>query len=157
MLDSAEPTDDMATLLDRIVQAVESTMDGTSGALYAIFLNSLVTNLRSQPASQPEDIQVGIWARALVHSLVALGKYTPAKKGDRTLMDALEPFVATLSCSGSVDKAAIAAREGALATQSMKASLGRSVYIGGEGWQSVPDPGAYGLSVFLSGLAHGLR
>jgi len=72
------------------------------------------------------------------------------------LIDALYPFVGTLSRTGNPKKAAAAAEEGAQKTQAMKASLGRSVYIGGQNWQDVPDPGAYGLSEFLTGLVEGL-
>lgn len=156
MLKTSEPTDDLVVLLDRIIQVVESTMDGTSGALYAIFLNALVKGIREQSTSEPQQIQAGIWARALEKSLVALSKYTPAQVGDRTLIDALNPFISTLSHTGSPKKAAAAASEGAQKTKTLKASLGRSVYIGGDDWQSVPDPGAYGLSEFLSGFADGL-
>jgi triose/dihydroxyacetone kinase / FAD-AMP lyase (cyclizing) len=156
MLQEAKPTDDVAILLDRIIQVVESTMDGTSGALYAIFLNALVHAIREQSTGEQQDIQAGIWAKALETSLNALSKYTPAQPGDRTLIDSLYPFVGRLSQTGSTKKAAAAAQEGAEKTKAMKASLGRSVYIGGQNWQDVPDPGAYGLSEFLSGLAEGL-
>lgn len=156
MLKRSEPTDDLAVLLDRIVQVVESTMDGTSGALYAIFLNALVQSIREQSTSEPQQIQAGIWAKALEKSLTALSKYTPAQVGDRTLVDALNPFISTLSHTGVPQKAAAAAAKGAQQTQNLKASLGRSVYIGGDDWQSVPDPGAYGLSEFLSGFVEGL-
>jgi dihydroxyacetone kinase len=156
MLERSKPTDDLAILLDRIVQVVESTMDGTSGALYAIFLNALAHNIQSQSTSEPQFIQAGIWAKALENSLTALSKYTPAQPGDRTLIDALYPFISTLSHTGNPKMAAVAAAEGAQKTKSMKASLGRTVYIGGQNWQGVPDPGAYGLSEFLSGLADGL-
>lgn len=132
-------------------------MDGTSGALYAIFLNALLSNMQAKSPAEPEDISVGSWAIALEQSLLALRKYTPARPGDRTLIDALEPFINTLSHTGSVEKAAHAAEEGTQKTRSMKASLGRSVYIGGNNWREVPDPGAYGLSVFFLGLAQGLR
>jgi dihydroxyacetone kinase len=56
-----------------------------------------------------------------------------------------------------MDRAAKAATEGAEKTKKMKASLGRSVYVSGERWDTVPDPGAYGLAVFLQGLADGLK
>jgi len=157
MLDKSEPTDDLAVFLGRIVRVVESSMDGTSGALYFIFLQALTRNIRGLASGQPEDIQAGIWARALESSILELAKYTPAQPGDRTLVDALHPFVGTLSHTGNVAKAAAAAEEGSKKTMSMKASLGRSVYVGGQGWQDVPDPGAYGLSEFLLGLAQGLQ
>lgn len=72
-------------------------------------------------------------------------------------MDALYPFVKTLSKTGSIDQAAQAADEGAKGTRGMKASLGRTVYVGGEGWQGVPDPGAHGLAELLLGLSEGLK
>jgi dihydroxyacetone kinase len=157
MLNKSEPTDDLAVLLGRIVRVVESSMDGTSGALYFIFLQALTRNIRGQSTGRPEDIQVETWARALEASIQELAKYTPAQPGDRTLVDALHPFVETLGRTGSVDQAAAAADEGSKKTISMKASLGRSVYVGGTGWQEVPDPGAYGLSQLLLGLAQGLQ
>jgi dihydroxyacetone kinase len=132
-------------------------MDGTSGALYAIFLNALATGIRNQSSTQLEQVQVGIWAKALESALTALSKYTPAKPGDRTLVDALHPFVGTLAHTGNVQRAAKAAEDGAKKTRGMKASLGRSVYVGGEGYEIVPDPGAWGLSEFLLGLAEGLQ
>ena len=68
-------------------------------------------------------------------------------------MDALEPFVETLEKSSDVHQAAKAAREGADKTKGMKASLGRTVYVGGSGWQDVPDPGAHGLALFFTGIS----
>jgi len=133
------------------------TMDGTSGAIYAIFLNALAYGLRQQSHEAPEQISVGTWSRALNSSIQSLSKYTPAKPGDRTLMDALYPFAETLEQTQDVQAAAKAAEEGTKRTKGMKASLGRTVYVGGEGWQGVPDPGAHGLAQLLLGLSEGLR
>ena len=155
--DSVSETTDAATFLDRIIGVVETSMDGTSGALYAIYLNALATGLRSQSSgSGKEEVTSKSWAEAAQYALDSMSKYTPAKPGDRTLVDALAPFVDTLKQTGDVKKAAQAADEGAKKTQGMKASLGRTVYVGGEGWQEVPDPGAYGLAVFFKGLAENL-
>lgn len=133
-----------------IVPVVEKTMDGTSGALYAIFLNSLVAALRSLG---PGNADAHAWAAALKQSCEALSKYTPARPGDRTLIDALYPFVEVLEKSGSPKEAAEAAHEAAVGTKGMQASLGRTVYIGGSGYEEVPDPGAWGLATFFLGLA----
>jgi dihydroxyacetone kinase len=136
--------------VSRIVQVVENNMDGTSGALYAIFLNSVVHALRQQPDG---EATIKVWAAALKQATDALKTYTPAQPGDRTLIDALHPFVETLSSTGDVKKAAEAARKGADGTKGMQASLGRTVYVGGKGFEQVPDPGAWGLSEFFLGLA----
>lgn len=133
-----------------IVPVAERTMDGTSGALYSIFLNALVHALRGLA---PGEADAKVWAAALQQSCDALARYTPARPGDRTLVDALYPFVEVLGRTGDVAKAAEAARIGAEGTRGMRASLGRSVYVGGEGFEKVPDPGAWGLACFFLGLA----
>ena len=156
MLESSEVSDDVSVDLAKIVQIVEGTMDGTSGAIYAIFLNSLAASLRRLDSSTPTSITPRLWSQALELSLNALRKYTPAQPGDRTLMDALVPFVDILKKTGDTKQAAVAAKKGADKTKGMKASLGRTVYVGGTGFEEVPDPGAYGLSEFLTGLADGL-
>ncbi|KAI4230178.1 MAG: hypothetical protein L6R36_000291 [Xanthoria steineri] len=149
------PTDALL-FLTKIAGIVEATMDGTSGALYAIFLNALAANIRKQDSANTTDLTPLMWAHALGESLKDLGVYTPAQPGDRTLMDALVPFVETLKSTGSTKQAAEAAKRGAESTKGMKPSLGRSVYVGGKGHNEVPDPGAYGLSQFLTGLADAL-
>ncbi|KAK3708546.1 dihydroxyacetone kinase Dak1 [Vermiconidia calcicola] len=153
-LEQLKSEKDAARFVDGITSVVENTMDGTSGALYAIFLNALAHGLRSQSGSQADP---SVWAKALKVAMESMGKYTPAKEGDRTLVDALAPFVEQLGSSGDVGKAAQAAEEGAKKTKGMKASLGRTVYVGGSGYEEVPDPGAYGLAVFFSALAEGLK
>ncbi|KAL9603031.1 MAG: hypothetical protein Q9219_001395 [cf. Caloplaca sp. 3 TL-2023] len=156
MLESDQLGQDPLPSLTKIAGVVEATMDGTSGALYAIFLNSLAANVRKLDSPEPTELTPKMWAQALDGSLEALGRYTPAQPGDRTLIDALVPFVDTLGSTGNTREAAEAAKKGAEATKGMKASLGRSVYVGGEGHNEVPDPGAYALSQILSGLAEGL-
>ncbi|THW17922.1 dihydroxyacetone kinase [Aureobasidium pullulans] len=147
-------TQDAVIFMDRIISTIETSMDGTSGAIYAIFLNALAAGLRSQsPESGKKEVTTQAWAEAAKQALEGLGKYTPARPGDRTLVDALEPFIKQLVATGDLKKAAQAAKEGTDATKGMKASLGRSVYVGNEGFKEVPDPGAYGLSEFLTGLA----
>ncbi|KAF2740154.1 dihydroxyacetone kinase [Polyplosphaeria fusca] len=157
LLEKMKKTDDAVVFLQNIIQVVEVTMDGTSGALYAIFLNALAHGLRQQSPKSPEQITAEIWGKALESSLQALNKYTPAQPGDRTLIDALHPFVTTLCQTGDIQAATQAADEGSKRTRGMKASLGRTVYVGGDGWQGVPDPGAYGLAELLLGLSEGFK
>lgn len=157
MLDRTKKVDDATIFVHNIIHVVETNMDGTSGAIYAIFLNALAHGLQLQSPSSPSPAAVGVWSKALQSSLDTLSKYTPARPGDRTLIDALYPFVGTLSKTGDVKSAALAAEAGAKGTRGMRASLGRTVYVGGEGWQGVPDPGAHGLAEFLVGLSEGLQ
>ena len=154
-LNKGDMPKDAVAYVNRIVSTVETTMDGTSGAIYAIFLNALAAGLREQDSGSAKEVDAKTWSAALESSMKALAKYTPATTGDRTLMDALIPFVQELGKSGDIKKAAEAAHQGAEETKAMKASLGRAVYVGAEHeWMGkVPDPGAWGLSEFLTGLA----
>lgn len=153
-LDEASLTGDAVVDVAQIVPVIETSMDGTSGALFAIFLNALVGSLREAgTAAGAGEATPAVWAAALRRSSEALAQYTPARPGDRTLVDALYPFVEELASSGDVKRAAEAAKTAALGTKGMPASLGRAVYVGGTGYVHVPDPGAWGLAAFFLGLA----
>jgi dihydroxyacetone kinase len=145
---------DLPAFLTEISETVEHTMDGTSGALYSIFLNALTTYVKTKSRS-PEEVNVKFWTDALDYAVETLGRYTPAQRGDRTLVDALHPFLNTLHSTGNVQTAAKASLEGAEETKGMTAKLGRAVYVGeAHEWVGkIPDPGAWGLSNFLLGLA----
>lgn len=151
MISETQLSGDVVVDLDKVVEVVETSMDGTSGALYAIFLNSLVHSLRQQGSTG--EATPNIWGAALKHASESLSHYTPAQPGDRTLVDALHPFVEVLNATGDVKQAAEASRKGAEGTKGMQASLGRAVYVGGTGYEQVPDPGAWGLSELFLGLA----
>ncbi|POS85621.1 hypothetical protein EPUL_001247, partial [Erysiphe pulchra] len=153
LLSSMTLSGDVVLDLNKIISVVERNLDGTSGALYTIFLNSLACSLRSQSTHVDTEITPKMWAQALRLSCENLKSYTPAQPGDRTLVDALYPFVRILDNTENLRNAAIAARKGAQETKGMKARLGRAVYVGGFGYEHVPDPGAWGLSEFLLGLA----
>lgn len=143
---------DMVHLVRNIALVIESSMDGTSGALYAIFVNALASGLQGQASSQKTAVTPQIWATALQAALKSLARYTPAQPGDRTVVDALVPFVNTLAETLDVKKAVEAATKGSDSTKGMEASLGRSVYVNAEGWNECPDPGAYGLVKLLEGF-----
>ena len=149
-------SEDAVITVSRVATVIGDHMDGTSGALYAIYLNALAFGLRKVNPEKKVQVTAEIWAQALKLASDSLKAYTSAQPGDRTLIDTLYPFVEVLNASGEIKAAAKAATEGATRTKGMRASLGRTVYVGGEGWQNVPDPGAYGLSIFLDGLASAL-
>ncbi|TGJ84906.1 hypothetical protein E0Z10_g3856 [Xylaria hypoxylon] len=149
-LKESQATGDLVVDVANIVPVIETSMDGTSGALFAIFLNALVHSLREL---SPGEATPQLWSNALKQSCTALSKYTPARPGDRTIVDALYPFVDTLRESGDIKEAALTSKKAAEGTKGMPASLGRAVYVGGSGFETVPDPGAFGLASFFLGLA----
>lgn len=132
-----------------ISHIVENSMGGTSGGLYSIFFAGLVSGIKETKA---KELSVEVFASACRYALQTLSKYTQAGKGDRTLMDALIPFVETLEKTKDFPKAVEAAREGADGTCKLPANFGRASYVNEEGLDKIPDPGALGLAVILEGL-----
>ncbi|KAK9420737.1 putative Dak1 domain-containing protein [Seiridium unicorne] len=144
-------------VLQELEDIVESKMGGTLGGILGIFFVSLRTALEQNidQGTGSEGIPE-LWGKVLNVALDNLGRYTPAKEGDRTVMDTLIPF-ADVMVSGNFDEALQAAIQGAEATRTMKPRLGRATYVGQDtSKDSVPDPGAWGAMVALKGLKEGM-
>jgi dihydroxyacetone kinase len=135
-----------------LANVIEDNMDGTSGAIFSIFLAALASAIKSIPSSK-HGLDVQTWAIAAKSALSQLQLATPARQGDRTLMDALEPFVESFSSGETIDAAVMKARAGVEATKGMKAAFGRAVYVEETSWSVVPDPGAVGVLCLIEGLA----
>ncbi|KAM3578526.1 Dihydroxyacetone kinase 2 [Umbelopsis sp. WA50703] len=143
-----------------ISDILDTNMGGTSAAIYCIFLNAFAIGLvdaSSKTADQAAST-ISVWSDALKQALDSLLKYTPAREGDRTMMDVLIPFVNTLHQTQSLDQAVDAAKNGAEKTKTMHAKLGRASYVNDESVMSaaVPDAGAWGLLALLTGIQKGL-
>ncbi|GKT71200.1 dihydroxyacetone kinase [Colletotrichum tofieldiae] len=147
--ESSSISDDAVRTAIDLTNVIEDNMDGTSGAIYSIFFAALASELRKADTGV---LDLKAWAKVAVGALEKLQQATPARQGDRTLIDALEPFVKTLDSSGNVKEAVDAARKGVEATKGMAASLGRAVYVEESAWGKVPDPGAEGVLAILEGL-----
>lgn len=132
-------------------------MGGTSGAIYAIFFNAVSTFLDRSAGGLAHSV---VFANALHQGLAELCKYTSARVGSRTIMDALIPFVETLHKNPADLRAAVAAAStGAERTRRMDAKLGRASYVAKEQFDSeegIPDPGALGVVSILEGVVAGL-
>lgn len=144
-----ENLDDLVATVSAITEIVEDKMGGTSGGIYAIFLTSFVKNLQ-----QAKSIDVKLVSKALSDALYeGLFKYTKARKGGRTLVDTLQPFVDTLVETGDVDKLVKAAKESCDNTAKLQAKFGRASYVNEEEFAGgVPDPGAVGLLAIIQGF-----
>ncbi|KAG5968007.1 hypothetical protein E4U58_002035 [Claviceps cyperi] len=134
---------------------VESKMGGTLGGILGIFFVALRSAFVNNITTTPSQDLVALWAKSLAVALTSLAQYTPAKVGDRTVMDTLIPFATAMDSSG-FEEAVQAAVQGAEATRKMKPKLGRATYVGTEGSDSQkllsPDPGAWGVMVAIRGL-----
>ena len=91
----------------------------------------------------------------MLNALEALAAHTPARVGDRTVVDALHPFCSAVVGGRSLEEAAAEAKKGADATAEMTPKLGRATYVVGEEVVGddheerrslPPDPGAWGVA-----------
>ncbi|KAH7131499.1 Dak1 domain-containing protein [Dactylonectria estremocensis] len=155
---------DIGLIFRRTAVTAERSMGGTSGAIYAIFLNAVANRLTDLAASSPTNHDASTLIRAALQSgLDELCRYTPARIGHRTLMDALIPFVAAFSraeAPSSLESAVADARAGAEGTRNMAAALGRASYVGQDRFDDeggIPDPGALGVVSILRGVEAALK
>ncbi|KAH6853135.1 Dak1 domain-containing protein [Chaetomium sp. MPI-CAGE-AT-0009] len=149
--DIATENVDLAVTMRQIASLIQETMGGTSGAIYAIFFNAVSSFLdKIIVGSEVDSTYPKLLAAALQQGLTELCKYTDARIGSRTIMDALIPFVETLHKDpDNLQVAVDSARTGAEKTRRMEAKLGRASYVTKEQLDSekggVPDPGALGV------------
>ncbi|RFN44457.1 dak2-dihydroxyacetone kinase [Fusarium flagelliforme] len=139
---------DIGQIFRRTATIAERSMGGTSGAIYAIFLNAVANRLYKLTVDSPSLGVSELIQEALQSGLDELCRYTPARIGHRTLMDALIPFVKNYTLDGSLKSALAEARKGAESTRQMTASLGRASYVGQDRFDEeggIPDPGALGV------------
>ncbi len=137
-------------LLSLAGSAFADAAGGASGALLGAFLLTAGQTLSSEPY---DTAAVHAALNAGLEALCRLGK---AKPGDKTMVDTLAPFVASLGQSTSENaplaiawqQALIAAADGAQSTANMIARRGRAARLG-ERSLGHPDPGAISLLALL--------
>ncbi|EXF77757.1 hypothetical protein CFIO01_03078 [Colletotrichum fioriniae PJ7] len=141
--------------LESTIEAVDD-MGGTLGAILGILLSAFSSSLRSEAQANPEltrSISPKLYASSLASAVESLKSHTPAREGDRTVMDVLLPFSDTFVKLGDFGAAVKVAAEKAEATRYLKARFGRATYVGDAAGQELPDPGAWALYEFLLGMA----
>ncbi|KAK9234027.1 Dak1 domain-containing protein [Lipomyces kononenkoae] len=156
--------EDVVSALDDITEIIESSMGGTSGGIYSIFVTALGQALKRLSDDSPDssvELKKSMLGKACELALATLYKYTNARVGDRTLIDALDPFVRAFAAGESVRDATLKASAGADSTKNLVAKFGRASYVGQDGLArfeadgGIPDPGAVGLAALLDGFANG--
>jgi dihydroxyacetone kinase len=144
------PLNDLPATLRALAHTVRQELGGSSGPLYGVLLLRCGTVLQGSAA-----LGIPQWAEALAQGSQAISDLGGAHPGDRTMLDALDPFVRTLketAASKPPREALLAAVEatehGVEATAKMKPRLGRSSYLG-DRVLGHPDPGAKALAILL--------
>jgi dihydroxyacetone kinase-like protein len=128
---------------------------GSMGPLYGKFFMAVGKSLEDK-----EEIGKAEFAAALKAALTDIQKISPAKVGDKTLMDVLIPSVETLeaavgegaSFEDALDRMSAAAEAGRDSTIDMVAKIGRSSRLG-ERSRGVMDAGSASCCLILTTMA----
>ena len=146
---------DVGAILKTVGATLVSTVGGASGPLYGTAFLRAGMALAGKTALEPGDIEEGL--QAALEGIKARGK---AQRGEKTMIDALEPAVEAYSAAlaaGQDAKAALAAaadaaEEGMRATTPLLATKGRASYLG-ERSIGHQDPGATSCALLLRAAA----
>jgi len=156
---SIERGDGIEHLLTRAAEAWSEKAGGTSGALWGAALQAVGAELAS--GSAPDTAGAARAARAALYAIQRMGR---AEVGDKTLVDALVPYVEELDAqaaagAGVLDaltSAAGAASAAAEATAGLRPKKGRARPLA-EKSLGHPDAGAVSLSRIVTALAEESR
>ncbi|MEP4198439.1 MAG: dihydroxyacetone kinase subunit DhaK [Aliishimia sp.] len=136
------PLADPTQLFRAIGDELSQTMGGSSGVILAIFFGAT-----GDACATGKPV-----IKALLTGLERISQVGGAVKGDRTMIDALEPALQALP--DGMNAAAQAARAGAVSTAAMgRAKAGRASYVPEENLIGHTDPGAEAVARLFEGLA----
>lgn len=132
-----------------------ANVGGASGSLYAAAFSSAARAVAGHQSLQAVDV-----LKLLLAFRDGISTLGSAKVGDKTMLDALNPAVATLATSltrgrtlsAALHSAAAAAQAGAAATMPLVAQRGRAVYVG-ERARGHQDPGATSAALMILAFA----
>jgi dihydroxyacetone kinase len=128
---------------------------GTSGALWSAALMAMASSLGGRGSYDAADLVDAV--RSARDAMVALGQAEP---GDKTVIDALSPFVEALSrevahgreVEGALRTSAETAASAAAATAGLRPRKGRARPLADRSVGS-PDPGAVSFALIVTALA----
>jgi dihydroxyacetone kinase len=150
------PLSNLSDLLKTLGHVFQREMGGTSGPLYGVLFlrcGNILENSRATGLTR--------WVEAVDQGCKAISDLGGAKPGDRTMLDALDPFVKSLEdARGELSRETLvaaveAAERGAEATAHLKPRLGRSSYLG-DRVLGHPDPGAQAVAIWLRAASEAL-
>lgn len=147
------PLNDISATLKALGHTLRHELGGSSGPLYGVLFLRAGNVLENS-----SRIGLAEWVTAFDEGCRAISELGGAKPGDRTMLDAFDPFLKTLkeAGTGTPREALLAAvneaQRGAEATAQMKPRLGRSSYLQ-DRVLGHPDPGAIAVAIWLRAIA----
>jgi dihydroxyacetone kinase-like protein len=158
-MQTLEEEKDIGKALKTVGMTLISSVGGAAGPLYGTaFLRAAIP---SQGKNQLDVQTISLMLEAAIMGIKERGK---ASKGEKTMLDALEPaydaFVESAKADKSViaclEAACVAAQQGVEFTKTIVATKGRASYLG-ERSRGHQDPGATSSYIMLEALAAFLR
>ena len=157
--EAANPSVGLARMLADAGDAWSEKAGGTSGALWAAALRALGRAIDDE-TREPRDL-VGAGAEAVLATITERGG---AAVGDKTMVDALDPYVRVLTerlaegdrIPAALETAARAASDAAAATTALRPALGRARPLA-EKSLGHPDAGATSLALIADTIAEHAR
>lgn len=147
---------DCGSILKTVGMTLVSTVGGASGPLYGTAFMRAGQAIGSKTELGFEDLLVTL--EAALEGIKIRGK---AVKGEKTIVDALEPAVEALKSSPTIDinlmeEAVKAAEAGVEYTKGIIAKKGRASYLG-ERSIGHQDPGATSCHIMLTAILKGIK
>ncbi len=150
---------DIGRLLTDVGQAVLSSAGGAAGPIFGTLFEEAGKATQARTELDLSDI-----AAMFEYSLRGIEKRGGAKVGDKTLLDALDPAVASLQkssaemapISSALKQAARAAQAGYESTKGLAARQGKARYLAEQTIGHL-DPGAYVTMLIFEGLSNELK
>jgi dihydroxyacetone kinase-like protein len=150
---------DLSAILKKVGMTLISTVGGASGPLYGTAFLRAATTIQGK-----EDITINDGISMFAAAIQGIKDRGKAVRGEKTMLDALEPAYDALMLASKEDKSLVtclenacaAAQKGVEFTKTIKATKGRASYLGDRsiGHQ---DPGATSSLIMLQAITDYIR
>jgi len=142
---------DIGTILKTVGMTLVSTVGGASGPIYGTAFMKMGMKLAGKEEITREEL-----LDAFDEAVAGIKQRGHAVRGEKTILDALEPALDALKAGGSWDDAVNAAQDGIEYTKTIIATKGRASYLG-ERSLGHQDPGATSVTLMLKACAEAVQ
>lgn len=157
VIDALENSDSPSP--EEVFKLTGSTLAKSMGGAIGPIFGSIFSG--AAPLLDGSEVTLESYAKAMTSGLDFVKRIGGAKEGDRTLVDALAPYSASLNSSAeqnldlaiALKQAAEAAEAGAESTKTMQATKGRARFLG-EKSIGFRDAGASSFTCFVTGFSN---
>ncbi|XP_046417141.1 triokinase/FMN cyclase-like isoform X2 [Neodiprion pinetum] len=151
------PLSHPSSVLTALSAIAEETMGGTSGAIYSLMFTTAAAELKLPQCGQVCPLT---WSQAWRGGIDGILRYSKARLGDRTMLDALDPACREFESNDfsgglrrkALEKIAKAAQDGCEGTKHMEARAGRASYVKQTTFLQKVDAGAFAVATWITAI-----